>query len=433
MQTFMESPSLETPSRDFKSWVVVFTAALFFFYEFIQGNMFNSIATDMMREFGLGAPQLGWLTGTYFIANVVFLFPAGNLLDRFSTRKIILTAMVLTVVGTYALTLVHSFEAALMCRFITGIGAAFCFLSCIRLASRWFPPHKMAFITGLIVTMAMTGGLAAQTPMTYVVMSLGWRHAILTDAVFGILIIGMIWAFVEDYPHDSQRDMKQQAAKLDSIGLLSAMRQSYFNLHNILAALYTSLMNAPIAILGGMAGSLFLMQVYHMPAIRASYASSAIFIGTIVGGPIVGKFSDMIGRRRLPMIIGAVLSANAMWLFIHAGQIGISAWSGLFFLIGLLTSTQVLSYPMVAESNPPMLTATAVSVVSILTQGGIALYQPLFGFFLKQYWNGDYSSAKVPLYSALNYHHGFLMLLFGILIALGAALALRETFGKQQQ
>ena len=76
-----------------ESWIVVMTAAMFFFYEFIQGNMFNSIAPDIMSEFGLGATRLGWLTGTYFIANMIFLIPAGYLLDHYSTRKIILSTI----------------------------------------------------------------------------------------------------------------------------------------------------------------------------------------------------------------------------------------------------------------------------------------------------------------------------------------------------
>ena len=37
------------------AWVVCFTASLFFFYEFIQGNMFASIADDLMRDFHIQA------------------------------------------------------------------------------------------------------------------------------------------------------------------------------------------------------------------------------------------------------------------------------------------------------------------------------------------------------------------------------------------
>ncbi len=45
----------------------------------------------------------------------------------------------------------------------------------------------------------------------------------------------------------------------------------------------------------------------------------------------------------------------------------------LFFLLRFFTSTQVISYALVAESSPPAITAMAVSIISILTQGGFLI------------------------------------------------------------
>jgi len=415
-----------------ESWIVVMTAAMFFFYEFIQGNMFNSIAPDIMSEFGLGATRLGWLTGTYFIANMIFLIPAGYLLDHYSTRKIILSTMIITILGTQLLALTDSYPIAIVCRFMTGIGAAFCFIACIRLASRWFPPRRMAFVTGMIVTMAMSGGFVAQTPLTLLVKLIGWREAMWVNASLGVVIALLIHAYVKDQPSDKVETVASKVGIGHTVSLWEGIRRSYFNRQNILAALYTSLMNAPIAVLGAMVGNLFLVQVYGLTATKASYASSAIFLGTIIGSPLVGRLSDHLNMRRLPMLIGAILAANAVWLVIAAGEMGLMGWVSLFFALGLLTSTQVLAYPTVAESNPAVLTATSVSVVSMLTQGGIALYQPLFGWLLKQHWDGQ-MQERVPVYSAGDYHLALLMLLVGVIIAFAAAYFLRETYGNQQK
>src|SRR4051812_12693166 len=83
------------------AWVVTLTAALFFFYEFIQLNLFNSIDIQLMSTFNINAVQLGQLASMYFYANAIFLFPAGNILDRFSTKKILLFAVSLSSVGTF--------------------------------------------------------------------------------------------------------------------------------------------------------------------------------------------------------------------------------------------------------------------------------------------------------------------------------------------
>ena len=42
------------------AWLVVFTAALFFFYEFIQMNMISSLNQDLMRAFHVDATKLGF-------------------------------------------------------------------------------------------------------------------------------------------------------------------------------------------------------------------------------------------------------------------------------------------------------------------------------------------------------------------------------------
>lgn len=412
-----------------ESWVVVMAAALFFFYQFIQSNMFNSIAPEIMSEFGLGATRLGWLTGTYFIANMVFLLPAGYLLDHYSTRKIILTAMIITIVGTQFLALTHSYGIAIFSRFLTGVGAAFCFLACIRLASRWFPASRMAFVSGMIVTMAMSGGFVAQTPFTILVNLMGWRQAMWVNASLGIMIALVIHAFVKDNPLQAIDDSSSNNMK---IGVWEGILRAYFNKQNLLAALYTSLMNAPIAILGAMMGNLFLVQVYGLSPTKASYASSAIFLGTIIGSPLVGRLSDYLSKRRAIMLLGAILAGTALWLVMEAHQLSLLGWIILFFTVGLLTSTQVLSYPTVAESNPAILTATSVSVVSMLTQGGIAVYQPIFGWLLKHHWDGQVQN-HVPVYSASDYHAGLSMLFIGIIIAFTAAIFIRETYGSRQE
>ena len=85
------------PTHHSLAWIVTLTASLFFFYEFIQLNLFNAIAVDLMQDFHLDAAQLGNLSSMYFYANALFLFPAGMMLDRFSAKKLLLFAVALLV------------------------------------------------------------------------------------------------------------------------------------------------------------------------------------------------------------------------------------------------------------------------------------------------------------------------------------------------
>src|SRR3990167_9492629 len=146
------------PKKDsFLAWLVVLSAALFFCYEFIQMNMFDAINGDLMRSFDLNATQISNLSSSFFWGDMLFVFPAGLLLDRYSTRRILLIMMGSCVVGTFFFAGVQSFGLALATHFFVGIGDAFSFLCALILASRWFKTDRQALITGVIVTFAMVG------------------------------------------------------------------------------------------------------------------------------------------------------------------------------------------------------------------------------------------------------------------------------------
>ena len=87
-------------NRAAHAWLVCMTAALFFFYEFMQMNMFNTLNDPLRQAFSLTASEVNQAANYYFYANMIFLLPAGLLLDRISTRLLILTSMILCVAGT---------------------------------------------------------------------------------------------------------------------------------------------------------------------------------------------------------------------------------------------------------------------------------------------------------------------------------------------
>lgn len=362
-----------------QAWCVVLAASCFFFYQFVQLNLLSAIGLPVMQAFDLTPGGLGQLAAMYFYANAIFLFPAGLLLDRYSTKILLLGALILSVGGTALFSMAtHVFPAALG-RFMVGTGAAFSFLSCVRLASHWFPPQKMALATGVAVTMAMLGGLVAQTPMALLSAHTGWRYALRLDVLLGIFIFFVIVLIVKDHPpgrHKTAAHSRPKTSLLASLGIVTR------NPNNWLGGLYTSLMNLPVFLLGALWGIPFLMQVHHLTQVTASWANTLLFVGVMLGSPAFGWVSDHLGRRVFPMIVGAILSLPVILVLLCVPSLSPFTLILLFFLTGFLTSSQVLSFPLIAELNPPSLTSTAVSIDSLLIMLSGAICQPLFGWFI---------------------------------------------------
>ncbi len=427
----MNSESSDNTVSLKQAWLVTLTASLFFFYDFIQLNLFNSISTDLMQVFHINAAGLGQLSSMFFYANAVCLFPAGILLDRFSTKKILLMAITLAIVGTILFASATSYTVAAFARFIDGISASFCFLSCIRIASRWFPAKKMALVTGVIVTMAMLGGLVAQTPMALLANWVGWRNAVFMDAGLGVVIFLIMLAILQDRPANSQVKAHTEHAQLKNLGLLCSLKLVLSNRYNWFGGLYTALLNLPVFLLGALWGIDYLVKVHHITIVQASYATTFFFLGVIFGCPAFGWFSDRIGRRILPMIIGALLSIAVLFILIITPILSLNEIIILFFLIGFVTSSQVLSYPVIAELNPLYLTGTATSIASttIMTSG--AIVQPLFGWLMNLHWNHVMANGAA-IYAASDFFRAMLIMPIACLIGLVIALFIKETYCQSQ-
>ncbi len=414
-------------AHPWRAWFVVLTAGLFFFYEFIQMNLFDAISGSLIHEFGITASSLGQLSSYYFIANVLFLFPAGILLDRYSTRIVILVSMGVCVMGTTLLSFAPNFHWAIISRFFTGIGSAFCFLSAIRLASRWFEPKHMALVTGLLVTMAMLGGMLAQTPMSILVSMFSWRETLLIDALMGIILMLFIASVVRDYPQGSAELVKVQEAEAEKLNFWTSLGLAFGRWQNWMAGVYTCMMNLPLSLLGGLYGAMFLKHSYGMNQMHATNIVSMLFLGTIIGAPLMGWLSDSIQRRRLPMLLAAVLSLVLMFLVVYSHGLTYGFLAALFLLIGFFTSAQVLSYPWVAENSLTVITAMSVSVVNISVQGGQAIFQPLFGYLLDRHAALSHSTMPAT-YSIADYHAALWLPIIGFIVAFMAAYLIKETY-----
>ncbi len=417
-------------SKPWLPWLVCLSAACFFFYEFLQLNMLNALNEDLMQAFNIDATQMSFLSASYFFANMIFIIPAGLLLDRFSTRTIILASMSVCMIGAIGFAMSANYEIALFSRILIGIGAAFCFLSSIRLASHWFEANHMALISGLIVTLGMLGGWVAQNPLTLLIEHIGWRHALWVNAILGVLIFLLIYLVVYDYPSDKAEHIKAHRQQISGSGFLTSIKHSYLNPQNWLSGLYTSLMNLPIFLLGALWGIPYLEEIHHLSRDQSSVITGMIFFGTVIGSPAAGFISDKMGLRKRPMIIAAIISlAMILWMMYQPG-LSASTLAILFFALGFITSAQIISYPLVTESNPISLTAISISVIAICAIGGGAVFQPLFGWLMDFHLKHQVVN-HVMIYSANDFHRAMLIFPAAFVIALICAMLIKETHCKR--
>lgn len=409
------------PRGDLMAWVVCLSAGLFFLYEFFQLNIFDVINQPLRDDFNINATQLSWMSSAYLWADILFLLPAGIILDRFSTRTVILSAMLVCILGTIGFALTHSFILASFCHFLSGIGNAFCFLSCVVLVARWFPPRRQALVVGFLVTMAFIGGMMAHTPFAYLYELFGWRQALLIDGAVGIFLWLWIYLIVHDRPKGAPvKIQNNQGNVLD--GFVAALS----NPQNWLAGFYTAFLNLPIMVLCALWGASYLQAVHHLSEMAASNVVSLIFMGSIIGCPVAGWLSDSQGRRKPLMIFGALATLVAVFPLFLNGVLSQLTLSILFFALGFFTSAQVISYPLIAESNSADSTGASTGIASVIIMGGGGIGQVLFGWLMLYR-----EHAVTTTYAVADFQFAMRMFPIAAVAALIAVLFIRETYCKR--
>lgn len=404
MKSWIQTPLLQK----LFPYLVCFSASLFFAYELVQFHMMNAISPYLMKDLQMQATSFGELCATYLLADVIFLLPAGILLDRFSTRKVILSALLFCILGTFGFSFAHSFKEAAICHFLSGIGNAFCFLSCMMLIARWFSQEKQALIIGLVITVGMLGAVFAQYPVSLIAELFSWRSALLVDAIIGLFIFALIYLFVHDGPKPEK--------ELSHISFWQGIKRSVFNLQNVLCGIYTCFMNMPLMVLSAVWGSLFLTQVHGIPLTKASFIASMISMGTIVGSPLYGYLSNKLHAKKPWMFWGSLLSTLIMLLIMFLPHPNDALLTALFFLLGLASSSQVLGYPIITESSPKELTGTSMGIAAVIIMGFPMLIQPLSGLLLDLGWQGTMLNGA-PFYSHMNYIVAFSLFPIGFLFS----------------
>lgn len=405
------------PQGGMMAWLVCLSAGFFFFYEFFQLNIFDVINQSLRRDFHLDATEISWMSSTYLWADILFLLPAGIILDRFSTRRVIIVSMLVCVLATLGFALTHTYALACLFHFLAGIGNAFSFLSCVVLASQWFPPQRQALVIGSMVTMAFLGGMMAHTPFAWLNDYLGWRNALLVDVALGGVLLIWIAVFVSDTPQKVAPC--QSCEKKPAIpGFLHAMA----NRQTWLGGFYTAFLNLPVMVLCALWGASYLQVVHHLSEMAASHVISMIFAGSIVGCPLVGFLSDRLGRRKPVMLAGAFATLLVVLPLFVSAELSALQLQILFFALGFFTSTQVISYPLIAESNRRENIGASTGIASVLVMGSAGIGQLLFGQ-LMQYHAGYVTHD----YGVGDFQYAMWMFPLTAILALMAVFLIRET------
>lgn len=356
---------------------ICLVGAAFYCYEFILRIIPGVLETELSSAMGnISATVFGEIAALYYTAYSPMQLPVGMLMDRFGPKRLLTFACFCCVLGSWMFTFTSSLFVVSCGRFLVGFGSSFAFVGVLSLALHWLPRRYFSLAVGLITTLGMLGPIYGQIKITEWSAKIGWEPVLYTVTLIGLGLNVLIALFVKDAPkgHTSHKYSLSEFFR-DVLRVLMAKEVWLIGLLG--AFLYTSL-----SVFGELWGKNYLVQAHHLTQEKAAKAISAVFLGWAIGAPIAGYFSDRTGKRLSILVVGALLSLICISLILYWPSLSYVHLTGLLFLYGIFSSSEIIVFIMARECTSVQLSGTVFAATNMIVSLGGGVLQPLVGKLL---------------------------------------------------
>lgn len=357
------------------------------------------IASDIARDIGLDAGELGSMSAAWFGAFALAQFPVGFALDRIGPRWTLAGSTLAAVAGALLLAGATTYAECLLAMALMGIGCAPALVASMYVFARAYSRERFALMSSTIVGLSSVGNLAAATPLAFAVEALGWRGAMV--AVAGLTLGSAVLAalLLRDPPPAASSSADRSI--LGGLGAVLRLR-ALWPILPLVAVSYAvviatrSLWIAP-----------FLGALYELDLVGRGHAALAMGLAMAFGAIAYGPIERLLGPKRTALAGSVVTSLGFVALGLW-GNTSLAAAIALLTLVGAFGTTYAIVMAHARDFLPEALIGRGVTFVNFAFIGGAALIQWGSGLFVQ-------ASAATGLAPALTY--GRLFLAFGLLLA----------------
>lgn len=338
----------------------------------------SALAPFFVIDLGVNKTQVGFLGGAVNVGMAFTSLLVGVLVDRLGEKRVLVAGGLLTGLTVLVASRVGSFSILLMLLVLTGFWAASATPAGSKGIMYWFPSSWIGFALGFRQTGLPLGGALSALVLPALAVRYGWQGALLCAggvAIFGALLV---FIFYRENRQVKRREGQHSDFKLQLKGLVC-----YPDLW---------LISGAALILAGTQFTVvsYIELFYHeglKQTIRfASYMLALTQLAGMGGRIFWGVLSDRYfnGVRKYPFLLVILLIA-AMCIIMSFLRPGLSWWL-LVIISWSLGFTAIgwngLFIAMISELAGSELAGTALGISLTVTQFGVLLIPPLFGFIV---------------------------------------------------
>lgn len=409
---------LLTKKLSLYGFLLILLGAGFYGYETLLRISLGPVGSILREHFGLSAATFSLFGTVFFYAYAPMQILVGILVDKFNIKVIAVLSILICALGTLLISVSNNFEWALIGRFLQGFGAAFGYVTALKIATLAFPTRLFGLAVGFIASVGfICGGLGSMMISTLQIQtSISWSF------IFqGIFVLGVFlsFLFLVTLKIDAKNLKKESFWKILLKGVIDAA-DTLKSIKIWALALFAAFTFLPTTMFADLWGDTYLQIVSNYNASEAVFAVSMIFYGWAVGSVVIGWVSDFFDNKirlmRVNISIAVVISIIVLYIPLPYLLVCI-----LFFAFGVLSASQTICYITVAKIIPSKKKqGTAMGCINMITSFiGLFLTQVL-GFLLEFMQSGKISD-NIVINDAQHYQLG--MMIVPISLGIGVVLS----------
>ncbi|MEM1282090.1 MAG: MFS transporter [Chlamydiota bacterium] len=360
-------------------WVVWGLATAFFFYEFFLRVAPSVMLNQLTTAFHIDAALVGTLSAGYLYVYAPMQVPVGILIDRYGARTLLTLGTVSCGVGSIIFGLAETYDIALLGRGLMGFGSSFAFVGMVYVGSHWFSHTMLPLLVGMGNSFGMMGALWGEDALGLIITHYSWRAVSIYLGIVGILLgvmIVVLFFFVPNHIKPKHERAETFSSVWRNLKVVCVSKETWLN------AIISLMMYATTTGFASLWGVNFVKVAYGLDIDEAAFLVSLVFLGWMMGGPLTGYVAERLFSRKYLLMISSFLAGICISLAIYVTTFSEIELSLIFILVGVFSSSQLLTFSYAVDINPNKAKGTAIALTNFLVMITGSAIQPFVGYLM---------------------------------------------------
>jgi MFS family permease len=374
--------------KHYRQWLAWLIASVFYLYEYTHRVSISVMIPELSLAFQANPTDISSLSASYFYVYAIMQIPAGFIIDKYSTKIILPLSAIVTSMGCLMFAQTNQLLMANLARGLIGLGSAFAFIGCLKIASQQIAASKFAFIVGMTNFLGAIGGFLGGEPYLMLIQEFGWRQVSNFSAYVALVFAFIMWLSINpQYNIPNEHTLKDPQLTLDF---------SLFNGQIWLIAILASLMICPISTYTQLWGATFLQTQRELNLAQASLLSSVTFFGIAIGGPIICYINNYLNNQKQLLYIGIIGACISLLLILFVDYNNHFYLALIHLLLGVFTSSMLLCFSLSTNHIAPKHHGAVIGIINAIITFIGASFQIIAGKIIENN-NEEILMGMLPL------------------------------------